>query len=230
MSIDSGRDVRPRIGVTMRVVEEPLHGELRDALAHDWVQFISAALPEALWMPIPNSGVAARELAKEWALDGLILTGGDDIGVSAIRDETERALLDHFLSARLPVFGVCRGLQMIQTHFGGKLVPCPRGEHVAQRHSIRFSNEIAGLRLPEAGADVNSYHAQGIRAGDLASPLVCLAEAGGWAEAGFCLDPPVAGVMWHPEREETVQEFDRAILRSMFAADVQLAVRDLSAE
>lgn len=230
MSTESRRGVRPRIGVTMRVVEEPLHGELRDALAHNWVQFLSATLPEARWMPIPNSGASAAASAEEWALDGLILTGGDDIGVSAIRDETERALLDHFVAARLPVFGVCRGLQMIQTHFGGKLVPCLRSEHVAQRHSIRFLGDVAGLRLPDAGAEVNSYHAQGIRAGELASPLTCLAEAGEWAEAGICLDPPVAGVMWHPEREENVQEFDRAILRRMFAADVQLAVRDISAE
>lgn len=224
MSVDFRRDAVPRIGVTMRVVKEPVHGEWRDALAHDWGRFISTALPEAQWMPVPNSGAAAREFAKEWALDGLILTGGDDIGVSAIRDETERALLDHFLAARLPVFGVCRGLQMIQTYFGGKLAPCLRSEHVAQRHPIRFLNDIAGLRLRDAGAEVNSYHAQGIRAGELASPLTCLAEVGEWAEAGICLDPPVAGVMWHPEREENVQEFDRAILRSMFAADVRLVV------
>lgn len=229
MSTESRRDVRLRIGVTMRVVREPRHGEMRDALAHDWVRFISAALPDARWMPVPNSGASAAALAVEWALDGLILTGGDDIGVSAIRDETERALLDHFVAARLPVFGVCRGLQMIQTYFGGNLTPCPRGEHVAQRHSIRFLGDIAGLRLPDGGAEVNSYHAQGIRAGELASPLACLAEAGEWAEAGICLDPPVAGVMWHPEREENVQEFDRAILHTMFAADVQLAVRDVSA-
>lgn len=224
MSIDRRRDVGPRIGVTMRVVKEPVHGELRDALAHDWARYISAALPEALWMPVPNCGAAARELAVDWALDGLILTGGDDIGASAIRDETERALLDHFLGAGLPVFGVCRGLQMIQTHFGGDLAPCPRSEHVAQRHSVRLQGDVAGLCLSGAGVEVNSYHAHGIRAGELASPLACLAEAAEWTEAGICLDPPVAGVMWHPEREVKVQEFDRTILRSMFAADHRAAV------
>lgn len=224
MSVDPRRDAVPRIGVTMRVVKEPVHGEWRDALAHDWGRCISTALPEAQWMPIPNGGGAAVALAKEWALDGLILTGGNDIGVSAIRDDNERALLDHFIAARLPVFGACRGLQMIQTYFGGNLAPCLRGEHVAQRHSIRFFGDIAGLRLRGTGAEVNSYHAQGIRAGELAAPLACLAKAGEWAEAGICLDPPVAGVMWHPEREENLREFDRALLRSMFATDVQLAV------
>ncbi len=224
MSTDLRRDVGPRIGVTMRVVKEPAHGELRDALAHDWARLISATLPEAIWMPVPNCGVGARGLAVDWALNGLILTGGDDIGASAIRDETERALLDHFLGAGLPVFGVCRGLQMIQTHFGGDLARCPRSEHVAQRHAVRFQGNVGGLGLGDVGVEVNSYHAQGIRAGELVSPLACLAEAGAWTEAGFCLDPPVAGVMWHPEREEKVQEFDRTILRSIFAADDRAAV------
>lgn len=224
MSADPRCDGGPRIGVTMRVVKEPRYGEWRDALAHDWGRFISAALPEARWMPIPNSGASAVALANEWTLDGLILTGGDDIGASAVRDDTERALLDYFIAAGLPVFGVCRGLQMIQTYFGGKLAPCPRGEHVAQRHAIRFLGDIAGLRLRDTGAEVNSFHTQGIRTGELAAPLACLAETGEWAEAGLSLDPPVAGVMWHPEREGNIQEFDRAIVRSMFAADLQLAV------
>lgn len=215
---------RPRIGVTMRVVKDQAHGEPRDALAHDWARLMSTVLPEALWMPVPNSGAGAAESAKKWALDGLILTGGDDIGVSAIRDETERALLDYFVAARLPVFGVCRGLQMIQTFFGGELAPGLRDEHVAQRHPIRFRRDIDGLHLRGVEVEVNSYHAQGIRAGGLASPLACLAEAGEWAEAGICQNPPVVGVMWHPEREDDVRDFDRALLRSMFATDMRLAV------
>lgn len=214
----------PRIGVTMRVVTEPRHGEMRDALAHDWARFISAVLPEAKWMPIPNSGASAVALAEAWALDGLILTGGDDIGDSAIRDETERALLEHFVAARLPVFGVCRGLQMIQICFGGRLTPCRSSEHVAQRHAVRFVGHGAGVGLRGTGAEVNSYHAQGILAGELAPPLTCLAEAGEWVEAGTCPDPPVAGVMWHPEREESVEAFDRAILRTLFVPGARLAV------
>ena len=63
-----------------------------------------------------------------------LLTGGEDPGTSPPRDDTERALLDWAIGDRLPVFGVCRGLQFVQRYFGGELVACDRERHVARRH------------------------------------------------------------------------------------------------
>ena len=43
------------------------------------------------------------------------------------RDTWESALLAEALRADLPVFGICRGMQLINVHCGGTLVPAPAG-------------------------------------------------------------------------------------------------------
>ena len=203
-----------RLGLTMRAVTAPNTGEVRDALAQDWTAFLAHALPEAIWMPIPNLGAAAPRAARAWGLDALILSGGNDVGAAPPRDETEHALLDYFITAGRPVFGVCRGLQMLHDYFGGALARCPADAHVATRHPVRLTADVNGLALGGTSVEVNSYHGFGIRASAVRSPLRALAlTADDWAEACDWPGRPVMGVMWHPERETPFSDLDRALLR-----------------
>ena len=43
-----------RIGITQRIIKEPKHGEHRDELSHDWVDYFTNNFPKALLIPIPN--------------------------------------------------------------------------------------------------------------------------------------------------------------------------------
>jgi putative glutamine amidotransferase len=66
---------------------------------------------------------------------GLVLTGGEDVepkrygeapspalgAVQPARDEAEFRVLDCAVRRRMPVFGICRGLQVMNVHFGGTL-------------------------------------------------------------------------------------------------------------
>ena len=203
-----------RLGVTMRTCTAPETGEARDALAHDWAGFLAHAVPEATWMPFPNVGAAAPGAARSWGLDALILSGGNDVGAAPLRDATERALLDDFVAAGRPVFGVCRGLQMLQSYLGGALEPCPREAHVATRHAVRFAADLNGLALGGREIEVNSFHGNGIQVAAVRPPLRVLARStDGWAEACDWPGRPVLGIMWHPEREATPRAHDRALLR-----------------
>ncbi len=94
-----------RIGITMRVVEAEMHPELRDALAHDWTSYMDFALPGMNWMPVPNLGGDVVKFIDAWQLDGLILSGGNDIGENSLRDTTERLLLEYFIENGKPVLG-----------------------------------------------------------------------------------------------------------------------------
>lgn len=200
----------------MRETRETRYPEWRDALARDWSAFMHAALPECAWLAIPNIGAAAVAYFDAWKLQGLILTGGEHESAGA-RAETETALLAMALERRLPVFGVCAGLQRLQSHLGGELSCCPGSSHVGRRHAVGY--DPAGP-TPGTGAgprEVNSFHRQGIAAGRLATPLVAFALTDdGWVEGAWSEDPRLAGVMWHPERERPFHDGDVALVRRVF--------------
>ena len=70
--------------------EQRRYAQARDALAHDWAVFLAAALPGVAWMQLPNlGGEHIVPYCEQWEIDRLILSGGEDIGVSALRDQTE---------------------------------------------------------------------------------------------------------------------------------------------
>lgn len=206
-----------RIGLTMREVSAEGYNEPRDALARVWGEFLQVAVPEAAWLPVPNLGPASAPLfCDRWDINALILTGGEDMGVSPVRDATERGLLQHFARNGRPVFGVCRGLQLMWTEFGGDLEI--NGGHVAVRHHVRYARENA-LHIEDRIADVNSFHSFSLResTASLRQPVIVFARADdGSAEGVSFGDSRMAGVMWHPEREQSANSADVSLIRSVF--------------
>ncbi len=185
-----------RIALTMRVTETAAYHEPRDAISHDWISWLTARgdIP----VLIPNLIDGATGFLTAMAPDLLILTGGDDPGDNPVRDRTERALLDYAASRNMPVLGVCRGLQIINAHFGGTLRPVDG--HVGTTHNV----EIADPWRPVYGgqAAVNSYHRLGVAAAGLGKGLTATALDGdGMVEGLVHSAKSIAAVMWHPERD-----------------------------
>ncbi|MCA9394933.1 MAG: gamma-glutamyl-gamma-aminobutyrate hydrolase family protein [Candidatus Omnitrophica bacterium] len=194
-----------KIGITMRVVEAQGYREPRDALAQDWTDFMAVAFPECLWMPVPNVGNRVVEYVRAWDLDAFIFSGGNDLGSSPRRDQTEQALLKYAVENRLPVFGVCRGLQLLHQYYGGALEPCDAGVHVAAQHDVDLNGETYR---------VNSYHNFGIRETAVSPALTVIARTGdGWVEGVDLTDAPGRAVMWHPERDRPYRKRDIQLMR-----------------
>ncbi|MBU1247076.1 MAG: gamma-glutamyl-gamma-aminobutyrate hydrolase family protein [Proteobacteria bacterium] len=204
-----------RIAVTMRIVDAVGYAEPRDALAQDWGRFLAAALPGAAWMPLPNIGETSVGLAEQWQIDRIIFSGGNDLGERPLRDATERALIAWARMRNIPVFGVCRGLQLLQEVSGGTLAPV--SGHAGTRHSLRLVGTSAlgteGNRL-----DVNSFHNWCIQ--EPASGLRVLAvDSEGNAEAMVHRTLPLGGLLWHPEREPKYALTDIAFIRHLFCGE-----------
>lgn len=183
-------DTAPRIGLTMRVVGATKYNEPRDAIAHDWSRFLNAAVPGVPWIFIPNLGAQdAVRFCENWKINRLIVTGGEDIGVSALRDDTEMGLLNWAECGKHQVLGICRGMQLMATRAG---VLCRKVEgHATTRHYLNG----------EIRRDVNSYHNQAIY--DCPRDFVVTAQAhDGTIEAIRHKFLPWSGWMWHPERED----------------------------
>src|SRR4051794_17138382 len=104
----------------MRVERSPAdHRVTRDALGDEWRAVLAAALPDAAWAPLANVPRQIVGTAVALQLDAVILTGGNDLGSCARRDDTEARLLAHCIGHGIPVLAVCRGLQVVQSFFGG---------------------------------------------------------------------------------------------------------------
>jgi putative glutamine amidotransferase len=194
----------------------------RDAL------LAAGALPEEVEIVQPGDPLPAE-------FDGLLLSGGGDVDpacygedvvnetveTNAERDEIDFELLRRARRIGAAVFGICRGLQVVNVALGGTLwqdLPTQRarevehswprrnGNHPAHpAHVVHVARRVPGsLPLAAAlaaadGSHVNSRHHQAVK--DLAPGLVPLAASpDDLVEAFAHGDAPfLAAVQWHPE-------------------------------
>lgn len=176
------------------------------------------------------------------ALDGLLLTGGEDIDpthfdeaphpmlgdVDARRDAQELPLAREAAARKLPVLGICRGAQVLNVALGGTLFQDLPSQHASKTphvqdapverstHSVRLSPESLLFRL--AGSrelGVNTFHHQAVR--ELASGLEPTAWAPDGVLEGFEAEEGwLVGVQWHPELQPG--PFTRALFRAFVEA------------
>lgn len=191
---------------TQRVEIVKNYGERRDCADQNIPRFINACgyLP----IPLPNICNIAQQTTEHIQPAGIVLTGGNSLvkygGDAPERDETEKAILDFALGRHIPVYGLCRGMQVILDYFGCALEEVPG--HVAVRHGI---DGVLGK------IEVNSFHNLGCR--NIEPPLEILAQAqDGVIEAVCGRKKRILGTMWHPERENPFQPSDVQRVQELF--------------
>ncbi len=176
--------------------------------------------------------LAAEEdnLAALADCDGLVLSGGVDIdpvfydgiieyvkapatGWRRDRDDFEMSALFNAFERKLPVLGVCRGLQLINVALGGSLVQDlgVQGDEIHEnvtgidkQHTVNIlPGTLLSAIVKKLKGTVNSAHHQSIdRLGDNLR-VNCRAEDGtieGIEWANQENHPFLVGVQWHPER------------------------------
>lgn len=213
------------IGVTMRVMDAGNYREPRDAISHDWVRWLEDHGHSVI--AIPNAAASPERYLDHFAPDGVIFTGGNDLmpgaaegGFSELRNAAESRLLVAAIERSLPILGVCRGLHLINRHFGGAIEADITGgtiEHVAATHCVSITapfRQLAG----GAAIETNSYHHQGVVRGALGQGLVDFArsEPDGLVEGLHHTEKPILAVQWHPERANPAFAFDDAMVQTLF--------------
>ena len=153
------------------------------------------------------------------SFDGFILCGGGDIhpsfygqenngctDINIKRDIAEFKLIESFIKSKKPVFGICRGHQVINVFFGGDLYQniasskfhqAKNSEDNIHRVSIKRGSKLS--RLYGNTLITNSSHHQAIK--KVGKGII---ETALWNEkineAIEHISLPVFSVQWHPER------------------------------
>ena len=251
----------PVIGVTATLKQDqdsaatrPLGSFVRADL--DYVSGVAQA--GGVPMVLPPMAKMAEEMAR--SIDGLLLSGGSDLHPSYYgedslpeldvtlpeRDEFEMALLGLALERRMPVFGICRGLQVLNVALGGTLyqdLPSQLDGHGSIAHrqqmpkwqwthevEVHGGSNVAGI-MEVSGLRVNSYHHQAVK--DLADGLVVSARASDGVveavESRNLSEQWLVGVQWHAEAMRDVSSEHRNLFEAHIAAAERYALRRAAA-
>ena len=167
-------------------------------------------------------------------MSGIVLQGGSDISSEsygeesidlekwpgdAVRDRYELKVIDIAIKNKIPIFGICRGCQLINVYFGGTLyqdIATQKKESILHRNAdlydrlahevdITSSGFLSSCYPKEKKLIVNSIHHQGIKklGEGLVAEAICPDD--GAVEAIACLKSAVFGVQWHPEFSYTLK-------------------------
>ncbi len=210
----------PVIGVTTAHLEEEINTYPR----HYYVQAIYKSGATPILIPVIPDQDAVDHYMQ--IVDGLILSGGTDVdpkyfgqepirGTGRVypeRDSLEIALARKALKLKLPVLGICRGIQVLNIAFGGDIyqdiysqVPgvlehSQKAPRNSSWHSIELLPESkVGRILGVKELRVNSFHHQAIR--NIAPGFRVVARSRDGIIEGIETENHqfVIGVQWHPE-------------------------------
>jgi putative glutamine amidotransferase len=252
----------PVIGITASpkedegsVAKRPLGQFARVDL--DYIEGVTEAGGIPVVLP-PAIGTRAAEMLLD-RLDGLLLSGGTDLdpgyyGERPVhelgptipeRDAWEMALLGLAIRRRMPIFGICRGMQILNVALGGALyqdLPSQHGADILEHcreapkwHPVHEARVRRGSWLRDLTGGrpvkVNSYHHQGIkilgkglRASAISPDRVV--EAIEWRDLS---ERWLVGVQWHPEGMRHTSPEHRNLFEAHVRASERHALRKAAA-
>lgn len=215
---------RPIIGITTFRMAKAKKSYA--AVSEGYINSVYEAGGMAMLLPVVCDATILAACLQH--IDGLLLTGGDEEispwlygedplpAVDCIcpeRDNCESILVQCALEKGMPIFGICRGMQMMNVACGGTLyqdiyrqAESPLGHMPKEMpvdalyHRVRLTGDSLLYTIFEtAELMVNSFHHQAVK--DVAeSFLVSARSEDGIVEAIEHRSHPFAvGVQWHPE-------------------------------
>lgn len=193
-------------------------------IADDYIKAVELAGGIPVMIPLYENYENAREIAC--IVDGVIFSGGNDVDpqyygekftekigdIIPERDKQEIELArDTIFSSKMPVLGICRGMQLLNVAAGGSLYQDLGGIGVSEHlvvsapkhhmvHGVKLRKDSRMSRiLGKDTLSVNSYHHQALKDVSSMFEVTATADEGVIEAIEFMENRFVMGVQWHPE-------------------------------
>ncbi len=210
---------KPIIGISVNYKENT------SRIADAYVGAVALAGGIPLLLPLVADEQILAEAMRH--IDGLVMSGGADIDpnyfgekpipelgtVVPERDTYDWTLIEYARRFQTPILGICRGMQILNVHFGGTLFQDITAQCGLERpthdqgetprstptHNVKIAENSRLQKITKSETlAVNTFHHQAVK--DVAPSLVCVATSDdGICEAIESRYYPILGVQWHPE-------------------------------
>ena len=212
------------IGISQRV--DLVRNEIRDSLDQNWFRILKNFKLQIL--PIPNLLTNPIEWIENQKIEAFILSGGNDLSffkksnkkeVNECRDKLEILILRYCKKKKIPVIGICRGLQIINYFFNKKINLKKNIIHVNSKHNIypNIQEKFRFFKEKKKVIKVNSYHNFIIPVNEVSKELrIVYRDKDQNAEAVEHKSLPWVGIMWHPEREDKISQLFKNLVSNTF--------------
>ena len=210
--------IKKAILLSQRLTEETNYKENREALDVR----VGKLIAECDFVPVPVSIYAdTKTYFYSFHPQGIILTGGNDLEIvapgnrlSKERDRLEQSLINIGLENDLPIFGICRGAQMLAHFFDGVLEK--HNGHANVVHPIEVNPESILSVFHSQTKLVTSHHQFCVTKIDEKLFRISARADDKTIEAFEHKEKPIMGIMWHPERVEPFHSGDISLIKNFF--------------
>lgn len=197
-----------KIAISQRIDYIKDREEHRDSLDHRMIEFIDSL--NLIPLLIPNSLANSGDRLEGWLNsikpDGILFSGGNNIGDFSSRDNTEKKIYQWATERSIPLFGICRGMQIISQINGVNLKYV--SNHVSVNHKINLSNQSKLITR-------KSFHDYAIQ--DCPNDFkITHYTSDGIIEGIEHNSKNIKAIMWHPEREDIFCEYDKEMIKDFY--------------
>ena len=205
-----------KIALTQRLLINENYFEMREALDVKWGGLFKKLNFLPIILPIDFE---YKKYFHSIKIDGVILTGGNDLNVenknylSLKRDQFEKKIIRYAIKKKIPIFGTCRGMQIIADYFGAKFKKV-KGQ-VAIRHKLNINVKSKYFKQLKKISTVNSFHDYAI---DILpkNMIVSATNKKGMIKAIEHSKLKIFGQNWHSERENVFDKNQINLIKNFF--------------
>ena len=196
--------VNPKICVNIK------RNEVNDQIDHALINWLINNSFNPIVISNKLFGLPKNKLYKflnSLKLRGILFSGGNEVSKKSLRYQFQSYLLNYSKKKRLPILGICQGMQFMGVRFGSKLIKVKK--HVKKKHNLL---NLTKEKFPKK---TNSYHDFSLE-NCPKDFFISTKSIDGNIESIKHKLFPWEGWMCHPERDKKIDKINNFRLKKIF--------------